>query len=90
MTTKTLQAWVLHKQWSGDTSARVSFFTRELGVIQCLCKGGRTPKKQALLQAFTPLWLSVDERYDRYYTQAIESISPILHLRGILFFQPCM
>lgn len=84
--TKSLQAWVIHKQWSGDTSARVSFFTRELGLIQCLCKGGRTPKKQSLLQAFTPLWVSVDERYDRYYTKNLESISPMLHLEGNSLF----
>lgn len=86
MTTKSLQAWVIHKQWSGDTSARVSFFTRESGLIQCLCKGGRTPKKQSLLQAFTPLWIEIDERYDRYYTRSIESISPMLQLEGNSLF----
>jgi DNA repair protein RecO (recombination protein O) len=78
--TKTIEAWVLHKQWSGDTSARVSFFTREFGLIHCLYKGGRSPKKQALLQAFTPLWLSLDERYERFYAKNIESISPTLKL----------
>lgn len=81
-----LQAWVLHKLWSGDTSARVFFFTRELGLVQCLCKGGRTPKKQALLQAFAPLWLSVDERHERYYARSIESIAPMLHLEGNSLF----
>lgn len=84
--TKSLQAWVLHKQWSGDTSARVTFFTREMGLVQCLCKGGRTPKKQSLLQAFTPLWVGMDERYDRYYTRTIESISPMLQLEGNSLF----
>lgn len=86
MTTRTIEAWVLHKQWFGDTSARVSFFTRELGVVQCLCKGGRTPKKQALLQAFTPLWISLAERYDRHYIQAVESISSTLPLTGNSLF----
>jgi DNA repair protein RecO (recombination protein O) len=57
-----------------------------LGLINCLCKGGRTPKKQSLLQAFTPLWLSVDERHDRYYARSIESISPSLHLEGHSLF----
>jgi DNA repair protein RecO (recombination protein O) len=75
---RTIEAWVLHKNWSGDTSARVSFITREAGLIQCFYKGGRTPKKQALLQAFTPLWISITERYDRYYAQTIESMSPTL------------
>ncbi|KTD68800.1 DNA repair protein RecO [Legionella steelei] len=86
MTTKTIEAWVLHKKWSGDTSAHVSFFTRESGLIQCLCKGGRTPKKQALLQPFTPLWLSLAERHERYYAQTVESISPTLHLTGSSLF----
>lgn len=84
--TKTVEAWVIHKKWSGDTSARVSFFTREFGFIECLCKGGRTPKKQALLQAFTPLWLTLDERYERLYANKIESISPTLHLEGHSLF----
>ena len=84
--TKSLQAWVIHKQWSGDTSARVSFFTCESGLIQCLCKGGRTPKKQSLLQAFSPLWVEIDERYDRYYTRAVESIAPMLQLEGNSLF----
>ncbi len=86
MTTKSLQAWVIHKQWSGDTSARVDFFSQELGLVRCLCKGGRTPKKQSLLQAFTPLWLCVDERHDRYYVKSMESISPMLHLEGNSLF----
>lgn len=76
--TRAIEAWVLHKQWTGDTSARVSFITREAGLIQCFYKGGRTPKKQALLQAFTHLWISVSERYDRYYAQTIDSMSPTL------------
>lgn len=86
MTTKTIEAWVLHKQWSGDTSARVTFYTRESGLIHCLCKGGRTPKKQSLLQAFTPLWISVDERYSYSYTRSVESISPMLCLAGNALF----
>jgi DNA repair protein RecO (recombination protein O) len=86
MTTKSLQAWVLHKKWSGDTSANVHFFTRELGLIHCLCKGGRTPKKQSLLQAFTPLWLSVDERHERYYARTIESTTTSLSLDGHSLF----
>ncbi|KTD11090.1 DNA repair protein RecO [Legionella gratiana] len=86
MTTRTVEAWVLHKQWSGDTSARVSFLTREFGLIQCLYKGGRTPKKQALLQTFTPLWISITERYDRYYLQTVESISSTLQLTGDALF----
>jgi DNA repair protein RecO (recombination protein O) len=81
-----IEAFVLHKQWSGETSASVSFFTRELGLIQCLCKGGRTQKKQAHLQVFTPLWLSVNERYNRHYVQSVESLNPTLGLVGDSLF----
>jgi DNA repair protein RecO (recombination protein O) len=84
--TKSLQAWVLHKQWSGDTSARVSFYTSELGLIQCLYKGARAPKKQALLQAFTPLWLAFDERYGHYYVRSLECTAHSLTLTGDALF----
>lgn len=79
-------AWVLHKQWSGDTSARVTFFTREKGMVCSLCKGGRTPKKQALLQAFTPLWVAFDERLSWCYVQKIELLSASLSLQGQQLF----
>lgn len=86
MITRTIEAWVLHKHWSGDTSSRVNFFTRELGQVQCLCKGGRTPKKQSMLQAFTPLWIVMDEKRERYYSRSIESLSPRLNLEGNALF----
>lgn len=86
MTTRVMNAWVLHKHWTGDTSARVVFFTRELGLIHCLCRGGRTLKKQAFLQPFTPLWLAVEERYDRFYTRSIEQHQPMLVLSGDSLF----
>lgn len=84
--TKSCHALVLHKSWSGDTSARVHFFTRELGLIQSLCKGGRTPKKQSLLQPFTPLWLALDERYDQLFLRSVESTEPTLVLNGSALF----
>jgi DNA repair protein RecO (recombination protein O) len=82
MTTKTIQAWLIHKQWSGDTSARIHLFTSEFGLIHSLCKGGRAPKRQALLQPFTPLWVGFGERHGIYYTNSVESISPALSLVG--------
>ena len=82
MITDVLQAWVIHKYWSGDTSARVVFFTREHGLVNCLYKGGRTPKKQALLQAFTPLWLALDVRGDFYYVRHLEMAAAPIQLVG--------
>ena len=86
MTTKSVDAWIIHKQWAGDTSARVYFFTQDLGLVHCLFRGGRSPKKHALLQSFTPLWVGLDERYSRYYVQSIESTSPMLPLLGHSLF----
>lgn len=86
MTTEAFEAWVLHKRPSGDTSARITFFTREKGVIICLCKGGRTPKKQAILQPFTSLWLAIDTRKDWYYARNIESTATSFELKGEALF----
>ncbi len=79
-------AWVIHKSWSGDTSARVVFFTKENGLVSCLYKGGRTPKKQALLQAFIPLWLSMDIRGDAYFVHKLEVASSSIPLVGQTLF----
>jgi len=84
--TKSIQAWLIHKQWSGDTSVRPCFFTAELGLVNCLYKGGRTPKKQAMLQPFTPLWIHLDERHNQYYVQSVENETSALALSGTNLF----
>ena len=86
MIINSLQAWVIHKYWSGDTSFRVVFFTKELGLIHCFYKGGRTPKKQALLQAFTPLWLALDVRKESYFVRQLELSGHPLQLSGQSLF----
>ena len=86
MITDGLQSWVLHKRWSGDTSAQVTFFTREQGVISALSKGGRTPQKQSLLHEFTPGWLSVDTRRDWHYVRQLDVLAPSLVLAGDSLF----
>ena len=78
MITEASSAWVIHKRWSGDTSAQVVFFTQNEGLISCLYRGGRAPKKQALLQAFLPLWLSFDARRDWNYVRSLESAASAL------------
>ncbi|AHE66729.1 DNA repair protein RecO [Legionella oakridgensis] len=77
-----LHAWVLHKRWIGDTSALVTFFTFEQGIITSTCKGGRTPKKQALLQEFTPLWLAINQQGNHCYVRQIEMMTAPLQLTG--------
>lgn len=86
MITDALHAWVIHKYWSGDTSARVVFFTRENGVVNGLFKGGRTPKKQALLQAFLPLWLTINVRGESCFVRHLETCDAPLQLTGPALF----
>lgn len=86
MAANSLQAWVLHQRPAGDTSARVTFFTREAGVMHSLCKGGRTLKKQAILQPFTLLWLAVDKRYGYDYVRGLEPTATIISLQGQTLF----
>ncbi len=86
MTTKALEAWILHKKPSGDSSLRVTFFTRDLGIVDCLCKGGRTPKKQAILQPFQSLWLDLNIRRDWYFVRNIETLKSPMALSGTALF----
>lgn len=51
-------------------------------MVKALCKGGRTPKKQSFLQAFTPLWLTLDERRDWFYVRQLEAVAPQCNLVG--------
>lgn len=82
MVTDSSEAWVIRKFYAGDTSARVVFFTQNQGLITGHCKGGRTPQKQALLQAFTPLWLSFTTRGTAHFVNRIELASATLPLQG--------
>lgn len=86
MTIENHEAWLLHKKPSGDSSAQLIFFTREAGLLSCLFRGGRTPKKQVLLQAFTPIWLAVDTRRDWQYVNRLEILSSPLPLSGVSLF----
>lgn len=78
--------WFLHKRLSGETSLRTRFFTRDEGIVDALYKGGRTPKKHALLQAFTPLWVTFNVRHEWHYVQKLEVESPPLPLQGPALF----
>lgn len=82
MTTDMNQAWVLHKIWTGETSARVTFLTAEQGLVTGLYKGGRKPEKQALLQPFIPLWLVLKNTW----VQNLESAASGIPLEGAALF----
>lgn len=86
MITEGLQAFILHKRCSGETSAQITFFTREKGVVSARWTGGRLPKKQSLLQAFTSVWLTFDLRNDWHYVRQLDVIAPSLMLSGDALF----
>ncbi len=86
MTIEPVDAWLLHKRNSGDTSLWITCFTREQGLISMRYQGGRTPKKQALLQAFTPLWLFYTEKGEQRYIRGLEPAAPGRHLTGDALF----
>ncbi|MGQ3890912.1 DNA repair protein RecO [Legionella sp. CNM-4043-24] len=86
MITDALDAWLLAKTPSGDSSLRLHLFTREQGIVSCFYKGGRTPKKQAVLQAFLPLCLSLDSRRDCHFVRSIETPGAALPLAGHALF----
>lgn len=80
------EAWFLSKRPSGDTSVQVSLFTKDTGLVNCLYKGGRNPKKQGVLQSFMPLWLALDHRADWYYIRKLESSGPALFFKDISLY----
>jgi DNA repair protein RecO (recombination protein O) len=86
MRTDALEAWLLSKIPSGDTSLRLHLFTRQKGVITCFYKGGRTPKKQAVLQSFVPLWLSLDTQKESHFARTVEAGAIPLSLTGHSLF----
>lgn len=83
METKALHAWIIHKEDSGESSVRLTVFTAERGLIRCLCKGGRTPKKQSLLQLFTPSWIFTKSYPNQTFAERIEHEAPTIPLQGV-------
>ena len=82
MKTEGLTAWLLHQRPSKNTTTEVFFLTRERGLARAFCRGGRTPKKRAILQPFTPLWLVFDERHYGMYVSQIEIAGPSAYFIG--------
>lgn len=80
------EAWFLHKTLSGDSSAKVTFYTRDKGIITCLFKGARKSKKQGLLQPFIPLWLVFDTKKHWHYLTSLESLNAALMLKNDALF----
>lgn len=78
--------WLIHKTWAGSSSARVLFFTREQGLVWATCQGGWGPKKQALLQAFSPLWAELTQRQTWYYVRHLELAGSAFEFTSMYLF----
>lgn len=86
MTTEVSQAWILHKRLSGDSSAWLTFFTYDLGVISVFFKGARKAKNVSLLQTFTPLYLCCEMKRDWRYVRQLELSAMPCELKGEALF----
>lgn len=86
MITDGLSAWLLHQRPAKNSTTQVFFLTRERGLVRAYCQGGRSPKKRAILQPFTPLWLSINERSYGMYVKQVEiaQTSVFLHSEILL------
>ena len=69
---ETDEAWCLCSQPSGETSVWVTFFTKKQGLIRALFKGGRLPKKQALIRPFGLLWIQFSIIRTTAYLRQVE------------------
>jgi DNA repair protein RecO (recombination protein O) len=82
MNNDAITGWLLHKRVVGDTSIYATFFTKERGLLHARVQGGRTRKKQAILQLFVPLWLVLDEKKYGMYVRNLELSALLLSLTG--------
>lgn len=85
-TPRVIEGWLLHKRPLRETSLQVFFFTQEHGLFEGSYRGGRAPKKQSFLQAFTPLSLTVSVSSDRYYVGRVETVLTPMLLQGTALF----
>ncbi len=82
MKTDELSAWLLHQRPTKDKTTQVLFLTRERGMVSAFCAGARGSKKRAILQPFTPLWLTLNERHYGMYVKQVEIASSTHFLVG--------
>lgn len=86
MTTESVEAWLIHKKWVGESSAIIYFYTQQYGILTCRYRGCRSPKKQASLLAFTPLHLTFKAKNGWFYVQSLELLQAPLGLSGSNLF----
>jgi DNA repair protein RecO (recombination protein O) len=80
------EAWLLHKIPSGDTSLTLHLFSREYGRFSCVYRGGRLPKKQAIVQPLIPLWLTIHSSRGWHYVRHVEAIANSVSLNKDALF----
>lgn len=69
------ECWLIHKFWSGDSSANIILFTKEFGLVKCFFKGVRAGKNKAFLQSLQPLWAAISHKRDFYFLNKLELLN---------------
>lgn len=69
---ETDSAWCICSHVYGETSCWVILFTKKRGMVSALFKGGRTPKKKALIHPFGKVWVSLGSSRNTLYLRQIE------------------
>jgi DNA repair protein RecO (recombination protein O) len=76
-----LSAWLLHQRPAKNTTSEVFFLTQERGLVRAFCAGAKRSKR-AMLQPFTPLWLTLNERAYGAYVKQLEIATAPYFLTG--------
>ncbi len=72
----------MHQKPAKNTTKQLFFLTRERGLVRAFFAGGSRKKTQSVLQPFTPVWLTLNERHYGAYVKQVEISAPPVHLVG--------
>lgn len=82
MKAEMLSAWLLHQRPVKHATSQVFFMTRERGLVQAFCAGYASTKKRAILQPFTLLCLTLNEKHYGTYVKQLEVADSPYYLAG--------
>lgn len=82
MIVESLEGWILHKQPQGETSVRLTFFTREKGIITAVYRGGLSAKKRSMIQLFTSTSLILSTYTHKSYVGQLDLTNPSFSFPG--------
>lgn len=77
-----LTAYLLHTRPLKGSTLQAFFLTREAGLVQAFCNGGRSKAKRAVLQPFMPLWLRLHAKHSGVRVEQVETRGAAYVLQG--------